>query len=61
VYETGGPEKLVYEDIPTPSVGPGKALVKIHSIGLNFIDVYFRTGLYKSPLPFTPGWKQREP
>ena len=55
VYETGGPEKLVFEDQPVPSPGAGQALVKIHSIGLNFIDVYFRTGLYKSSLPFTPG------
>ena len=55
VYETGGAEKLLYEDLPTPSPGPGQALVKIHSIGLNFIDVYFRSGLYKAPLPFVPG------
>lgn len=55
VYETGGPEKMLYEDLPIPPPGPGQALVKIHAIGLNFIDVYFRTGLYKSPLPFTPG------
>ncbi|HTY63400.1 MAG TPA: quinone oxidoreductase [Acidobacteriota bacterium] len=55
VRETGGPEKLLYEDLPVPSPGPGKVLVKIHAIGLNFIDVYYRTGLYKSPLPFTPG------
>jgi NADPH:quinone reductase len=55
VYETGGPEKMLYEELPVPSLGPGQALVKIHAIGLNFIDVYFRTGLYKSPLPFTPG------
>jgi len=55
VHETGGPEKLAYEDVPIPSPGPGQALVKIGSIGLNFIDVYFRTGLYKSALPFTPG------
>jgi NADPH:quinone reductase len=55
VHETGGPEKLSYEDLPVPEPGTGQALVKIHSIGLNFIDVYFRTGLYKSPLPFTPG------
>jgi len=55
VHETGGPEKLLYEDVPLPSPAPGQALVKIHSIGLNFIDVYFRTGLYKSTLPFTPG------
>jgi NADPH2:quinone reductase len=55
VHETGGTEKLVYEDISIPSPDPGQALVKIHSIGLNFIDVYFRSGLYKSPLPFVPG------
>lgn len=55
VYETGGSEKLVYEEAPVPSLSPGQARVKIHAIGLNFIDVYFRTGLYKSPLPFIPG------
>ena len=55
IYETGGPDKLIFEDLPIPTPGPGQALVKIHSIGLNFIDIYFRTGLYKSPLPFTPG------
>jgi NADPH2:quinone reductase len=55
VYETGGPEKLVYEDVPKPHPGPGEAIVKVYAIGLNFIDIYFRTGLYKSPLPFTPG------
>jgi len=55
VLETGGPEKLIYEDVQVPSPGPGEALVKIQAIGLNFIDIYFRTGLYKSPLPFIPG------
>jgi NADPH:quinone reductase len=55
VYETGGPEKLLFEDLPKPLPRSGQALVKIHSIGLNFIDIYFRTGLYKSSLPFTPG------
>lgn len=55
VYETGGAEKLLYEDLPTPSPGPEQALVKIHSIGLNFIDVYFRSGLYRAQLPFVPG------
>jgi NADPH2:quinone reductase len=55
MYETGGPEKLLYEDLPVPAPALGQALVKIHTIGLNFIDVYFRTGLYKSALPFTPG------
>ncbi len=55
VRETGGPEKLLCEDLPLPAPGPGQALVKIRSIGLNYIDVYYRTGLYKSHLPFTPG------
>jgi NADPH2:quinone reductase len=55
VHETGGPEKLVYEDVPLPPPGPGQVRVKLQAIGLNFIDIYFRTGLYKSPLPFTPG------
>jgi NADPH2:quinone reductase len=55
VRETGGIEKMLYEEMPIPSPGPGQARVKIAAIGLNFIDVYFRTGLYKTPLPFTPG------
>jgi NADPH:quinone reductase len=55
VHETGGPEKLVFEEAPIPSPGPNQALVKIEAIGLNFIDIYFRTGLYKTPLPFIPG------
>ena len=55
VHATGGPEQLVYEEVPAPSPGPGQARVKIEAIGLNFIDVYFRAALYKAPLPFIPG------
>lgn len=55
VYETGGPEKLVYEEVPALSPGQEQVLVKIASIGVNFIDIYYRTGLYRSPLPFIPG------
>src|SRR6201992_592852 len=40
---------MVWEDLPTPAPGPGEALIKHEAIGLNFIDVYFRTGLYKAP------------
>lgn len=45
----GGPENLKYIDLPKPEPGDGEALVKIAAIGVNFIDVYFRTGLYKAP------------
>jgi NADPH:quinone reductase len=49
IHTTGGPEVMVWEDVPTPEPGPGEALIKHAAIGLNFIDVYFRTGLYKAP------------
>ncbi|QRG05239.1 quinone oxidoreductase [Xanthobacter dioxanivorans] len=56
VHQTGGPEVLTYEDIVVPSPGPGEVQVRHTAIGLNFIDVYFRTGLYKAAsLPFVPG------
>jgi NADPH2:quinone reductase len=56
IHEYGGPEKMVWEDVPLPSPKPGEALVRQHAVGLNYIDVYFRTGLYKAPsLPATIG------
>jgi len=55
VKETGGPEQMKVVDIPVPQPGPKDALVKIAASGVNFIDVYFRTGLYKADLPFTLG------
>jgi NADPH2:quinone reductase len=55
VHETGGPEKLIYEDVELPPPGPGEVRVRHTAIGLNFIDVYFRTGLYPTPLPAIPG------
>jgi len=55
VKETGGPEKMELVDLPQPVPGPQQALVKIAASGVNFIDVYFRTGLYKVDLPFTVG------
>ena len=45
----GGPENLKYLDLPMPKAGEGQALVKLEASGVNFIDVYFRTGLYKAP------------
>src|SRR6266567_3216279 len=55
VRRCGSPEALEVVDIPKPAPGPKQALVKIEASGINFIDVYFRTGLYKADLPFTPG------
>ncbi len=55
VHKTGGPEVLRYEQVARPVPGPGEALVQVHAAGLNFIEVYQRTGLYKVALPFVPG------
>ena len=55
IHEHGGPEVLTYEDAPEPSPAPDQAVVKIDAAGVNFIDIYFRTGLYKTDLPFTNG------
>jgi NADPH2:quinone reductase len=55
VHEPGGPEVLRLEEVPLPEPGPRQARVRLHAIGVNFIDVYHRTGLYKVPAPFTPG------
>lgn len=55
VHKVGGPEALVYEDVDLPPPGPGEVRIKQKAIGLNFIDVYHRTGLYPQPMPFTPG------
>jgi NADPH:quinone reductase len=57
IHEHGGPEVLRYEDHEPGRPGRGEALISHGAVGLNFIDVYFRTGLYSAPngLPFTPG------
>jgi NADPH2:quinone reductase len=55
IYQTGGPEALRYEEVETPRPGPGEALVKIEATGVNFIEIYQRSGLYPVPLPFIPG------
>ena len=55
VREHGGPEQLVVEDIPEPQPGPGEVRVRVEAAGINFIDVYHRTGRMPLPLPFTPG------
>lgn len=56
IHEHGGPEKMIWEEVPLPAPKPDQALVRHSAIGLNYIDVYFRTGLYKLPsLPATLG------
>ena len=57
IHENGGPEVLKYEDVEVAAPGAGEVLVRQTAIGLNFIDIYYRTGLYPAPggLPFIPG------
>ena len=55
VHAPGGPEVLKLEDVPEPTPKPGEAIVKIDAAGLNFIDVYQRSGLYKLDMPLTLG------
>lgn len=55
VERPGGPEALTLQEVPLPEPGPGEARVRIHAIGVNYIDIYHRTGLYPLELPFTPG------
>ena len=51
----GGPEAMSWVELPTPTPGPGDVRVRVHAAGVNFIDVYYRSGLYKKPLPTTLG------
>jgi NADPH:quinone reductase len=55
VNEPGGPEKMQLVDVADPQPGPKQALVRLHAAGVNFIDVYFRMGLYKADLPLSLG------
>ena len=49
VHEHGGPEVLKWEDVEVGDPGPGEALIRHTAIGLNFLDIYYRTGLYTPP------------
>ena len=55
VHQFGGPDVLRVEDVPVPEPGPGEALIKVEASGINFVDVYHRTGLYPGQLPPTLG------
>src|SRR5439155_287537 len=55
IHAPGGPEVLKYEDVPEPQPKAGEAVVKVDAAGLNYIDVYYRSGQYKAELPMTLG------
>lgn len=55
VHKNGGPEVLEWEEVDVTDPGPGQLKIRQEAAGLNFIDVYHRTGLYKQDMPFTPG------
>jgi len=55
IHQFGGPEVLQYEEVPTPTPGPGQVLVKLAAAGLNYMDVHQRTGHYPNKLPYTMG------
>ena len=55
IHRFGGPEVMQIEDVPTPSPQAGQVLVRLAAAGLNYIDVYQRSGLYPNPLPYTMG------
>jgi NADPH2:quinone reductase len=55
VSTPGGPDSMQYVEFERPAPGEGEALVRIEAIGVNYLDVYHRTGLYPLPSPFTPG------
>ena len=55
VHEAGGPEVLKWEDVEVGEPGPGQARIRHEAIGLNFVDVYHRKGIYKTPMPFVAG------
>ena len=55
VHQHGGPEAMILEDVPVPDPGPRQALVRLKVAGVNFIDVYFRAGLYNAETPTAIG------
>ena len=55
IHQTGGPEVLKLEDVEVGAPGPGEVKLRHRAIGLNFIEIYFRKGMYPAPLPFVPG------
>src|SRR6187399_1096113 len=55
VHENGGPEVLRYDEIPVPQPAAGQLLIRVNAVGVNYIDIYQRDGLYKLEMPFIAG------
>jgi NADPH2:quinone reductase len=55
IHQHGGPEVMQVDEVPTPQPGPGQVLVRVAAAGVNFIDIYHRSGQYRVPLPFALG------
>jgi NADPH2:quinone reductase len=55
ISANGGPEVLELIELPIPEPGPGQVLIRVEAVGVNFIEIYFRKGVYKATLPLTPG------
>ena len=55
IHATGGPEVLQLAELPIPEPGPGQVLIRVEAVGVNFVEIYFRKGMYKATLPLTPG------
>ncbi len=55
IEATGGPEVLHLVELPIPEPGPGQVLIRVEAVGVNFIEIYFRKGVYKATMPLIPG------
>lgn len=55
IQSTGGPEVLEVVELPIPEPGPGQVLIRVEATGVNFIEIYFRKGVYKTAFPLIPG------
>ncbi|HZB89435.1 MAG TPA: quinone oxidoreductase [Terracidiphilus sp.] len=55
IHETGGPDVLRLDELPIPEPGPGQVLIRVEAVGVNYIETYFRKGVYKATLPMTLG------
>ncbi len=55
IHATGGPEVLQLAELPIPEPGAGQVLIRVEAVGVNFVEIYFRKGVYKATLPITPG------